>query len=95
MIIETSQDILWLSIAFAVVLVAVFLAWMMYYIIMMLRDIRIMVHEARDRFDRIEKFVLAMGEQAEALFAIGPMLGEGIKTAVGYIMERREEKRRR
>ena len=95
MIIETSQDILWLSIAFAVVLVAVFLAWMMYYIIMMLRDIRIMVHETRDRFDRIEKFVMAIGEKAEGLFAIGPVLGEGIKTAVGYIMERREEKRRR
>ncbi|TAK05354.1 hypothetical protein EPO33_05325 [Patescibacteria group bacterium] len=95
MIIETSQDVLWLSIAFAVVLVAVFLAWMMYYIIMMLRDIREMVHDTRDRFDRIEKFVMAIGEKAEALFAIGPMLGEGIKTAVGYIMERREEKRRR
>ncbi len=95
MIIETSQDVLWLSIAFAVVLVAVFLAWMMYYIIMMLRDIRLMVHETRDRFDRIEQFALALGEKAEALFAIGPMLGEGIKTAVGYIMERREEKRRR
>ncbi len=93
MIIETSQDILWLSIAFAVVLVSVFLAWMMYYIIMMLRDIRIMVHETRERLDRLEAFIKGVGEKAESLFNIAPMIGEGIKTAVGYIMERREERR--
>ncbi len=95
MIVETSKDVLWLAIAFSVVLVSVFLSWMMYYIIMMLRDIREMVHDTRERFDRLEKFVTAFGEKAEALFNIAPMIGEGIKTAVGYIMERREERKRR
>lgn len=95
MLIETSKDVLWLAIAFAVVLVSVFLAWMMYYIIMMLRDIRLMVHETRDRLDRLERFFTAIGEKAEGFFNIAPMIGEGIKTAIGYIMERREEKRRR
>ncbi len=93
MIVETSKDVLWLALAFAVILVSVFLSWMMYYVILMLRDIRMMVHDTRDRMNRIEQFVGGFVERAEGFFGLVPLVGEGMKTAIGYLLDRREEKR--
>lgn len=95
MIVESSKDILWLALSFAVLLVSTFLAWMMYYVILMLKDIRMMVHDTRDRMNRIEQFVTDFAGKAESLFGLVPIIGEGVKTAMGYIMDRREEKKQR
>ncbi len=95
MIVETSKDVFWLALSFAILLVSIFLSWMMYYIILMLKDIRMMVSDTRDRMNRIEQFVTDFAAKAETLFGLVPIVGEGVKTAMGYIMDRREEKKQR
>jgi uncharacterized protein YoxC len=86
---ETSKDILHLSIAFSVVLVAGFFCWMLYYIIAMLRDARAMVMDVRKKMEAIENAVQSIRGRVEGILPGFAVLAAGVKEVISYVMEKR------
>jgi uncharacterized protein YoxC len=86
---ETSKDILNLSIAFSVVLVAGFFSWMLYYIIAMLRDTRAMVTDVRKKMEAIENAVQSIRSRVEGILPGFAVLVAGVKEVISYVMEKR------
>ena len=89
---ETSKDVLNLSIAFSVVLVAAFFSWMLYYIIAMLRDTRAMVTDVRKKMEAIENAVQSVRHRVEGILPGFSVLATGVKEVISYVMEKRRDR---
>lgn len=92
MVFQTSADILNLSIAFAVVLVAVFIAWMLYYVIAMLRDARDMVKDVREKMETIDSAIQAIRHKVESGISGFTVVAAGLKQVLSYVMDKRVER---
>ena len=89
---DTSKDILNLAIAFAVIFLSVFLAWLLYYFIMMARQMFQIVKEMRERINKIDEVVKTFKEKIEHSSSYLFVIGEGMKKLVEIIRERNEKK---
>jgi hypothetical protein len=95
MSIDTSKDILNLAIAFAIIFLSVFLAWLLYYFIMMARQMFQIVKEMRERINKIDELAKAFKEKIEHSSSYLVLIGEGIKKLLEIIKERNEKKGRK
>lgn len=90
MIIESSKDIMFLAIAFSVVLVAVFTAWWLYYVAMILRNVLDVITDVKTKIEAIERFIQALVDKVSGVSAIGKTFVDAAKV-VGDMIEVREE----
>jgi hypothetical protein len=95
MSIETSKDILNLSIAFAVIFLSLFIAWLLYYFIMMARQMFQITKEMRERINKIDEVARALKEKIEHSSSYLVLVVEGIKKLVEIVRERSEKKSRK
>jgi len=95
MSIETSKDILNLAIAFAVIFLSLILAWLIYYFIMMARQMFQVIKEMRERINKIDEVFRAFKEKIEHSSSYLLLIGEGIKKLVEIVRDRNEKKSRK
>jgi len=91
MYLSTSQDILFLVLAFAVLWITIFLSWMLYHLIGILRDARETVHGLRKAADAVETAMSHIKGKFEAIVNLVGLFGEGIKAVMSRLAERVEE----
>lgn len=77
--IQTTQDILWLSLAAAAIGIAVFLCWTLYYLAMSLRDIHAVTHDVRRRFESLWAVIELAKEKLQVGGAMFTLVARGIK----------------
>jgi CHASE3 domain sensor protein len=95
MSIETSKDILNLAIAFAVIFLSLIFAWLLYYFIMMSRQMFQVIREMRERINKIDEVARALKEKIEHSSSYLVLIVEGIKKLVEVVRDRNEKKARR
>lgn len=88
--IETSKDILYLVIAFSVLLVTIFLIWIMYYLAMILKQGKEMVNSVRKKIDAIDEILHTIKEKVTSSAAILTALARGITDLIGFFKNRKE-----
>jgi predicted PurR-regulated permease PerM len=93
--IDTSKDILNLAIAFAVVFLSIFLAWLLYYFIIMARQMFQITKEMRERINKIDEAVKSFKEKFDHGSSYLILISEGIKKLVEIVKERNEKKTRK
>ncbi len=91
MYLATSKDILFIVLAFAVLWLAIFLSWALYYLIGILRDARDTVNGVRKAADAIES---AAGHVKDKMGAFMNIASIGVD-AVRAFMENRGERKSR
>lgn len=91
---QSSQDLLNVVLAFSILWVAIFLSMVLFYVILTLREAHSVIHEMRERANRVQRAVEGLCGKLEKSAAFIPLIFEGIKEAAKYLMEKRSEKRK-
>jgi hypothetical protein len=95
MSIQTSHDILNLVIAFCLLWLTVFFAWMIYYFAMIAKQIYQMTKEMRLRIQKIDEAAKAFKEKLDHSSAYFVLIGEGIKKLVDMLREKNEKRNKK
>jgi len=89
---ETSKDVLYLAIALAVIIVAIFLVWIMYYLAMILKQSKEIVSEVRKKVEAIGDILNTIKEKVATSATVLTALGKGVADLIGMFKEKRESK---
>ncbi|MFH1192163.1 MAG: hypothetical protein V1655_01685 [bacterium] len=91
--IQTTKDILFLVIAFCVLLLTIFLAWLLYYFIAIIRDVRKLTKSIEDKVEKTGAVIDLIKNKVDSSATHFILLVEAIKQIVKFAMERREAKK--
>jgi Ca2+/H+ antiporter len=91
---STSKDILYIVLAFAVLWVAIFLSWTLYYLICILRDARATVSGVKKAADAIEQAAAHVKDKMGAFMNIASIGAEGVKIIMDKMMSAKGKKNR-
>ncbi len=89
---ETSQDLLNIFKAVAILGVAIFACWAIYYFTMILRQGFKIIKEMRQRIHKIDEVIKTFKEKIEHSTSYLLLIGEGVKKLVEVIKERTDGK---
>lgn len=97
---ETSKDLVNISLSFGIVLLAVLLAFVLYYFTKIMKDLSEMIHEARDTIQELknhlrawEEFLDSLKERMTSAGAYLPLVVDGITKIMDFIGRQKEKKR--
>jgi len=90
--IENSKDILFLVIAFCVLLATLFFVWIMYYLAMILKDVRNVVSEVKGKIESFGEILNTIKEKVATSATVLTALGKGLADLIGMFRERRTAK---
>jgi uncharacterized protein YoxC len=76
---SSSKDVLFIVLAFAVLWLAIFLSWALYYLICILKDAKDTVHGVRRAANAIESAAGHFKGKFESLLNIVSVMGEGFQ----------------
>jgi len=82
--IETSKDLLFVVLAFCILWVTVFVSWLLYYFIMIVRDTKALVHQVRSAVEKIEELTRAAHEKMERSAASFTLIGQAVKELITW-----------
>lgn len=89
---ETSKDILNLSIAGGVGLIAIFICWAMYYMIGTLRNVSKMTLSIREKLELVDNILKLIKDKLEKGSNHMAMLSDSAIKLVGFMMDQKEKK---
>jgi len=89
---ETSKDVLNIVLAISVLGISFFIAWSLFYLTMILRNLFKAVKEFKERLDKVDEAVTAFKNKIESSSSYLLLLGEGVKKLV-EVMRKREKRR--
>ena len=90
MIIESSKDILFLTIALSIFLFTVFACWAVYYVIVMLKNVSRMTISAREKLEMIDKILKLVKDKLEKGSNHAAMISDSVIKLVGFLMEKQK-----
>jgi hypothetical protein len=82
MLITTSKDLLFVVLAFCALWLTVFLSWMLYYVIAILRDAESLVHTVRHATEKIDRIAQAVHEKFDRSATSLSLLAQAVKEIV-------------
>lgn len=88
--IESSKDILFLALSFAVILLALVTAWAIYYVAMILRQFRKITTDVRLKIEAVDQALKKVGERMADAGAVGKLIVDSAKVAVDAYRVRNE-----
>ncbi len=89
--IESTKDILFLVLAFCILWFTTFVCWLLYYFIVVMRDVKNLVHGVKKSVERIEELAATLKEKVEAGASYFAVFAEIMRTAVGFAMEKKKK----
>ncbi len=91
MIIETSKDILYIVLAFSVLWLTIFISWLLYYFISIIRSVNRVVSGLSKTLEKVEEAVKVVKEKIEHSASYFVVAAEALKEVVKYVIEKRQE----
>jgi CHASE3 domain sensor protein len=95
MSINDSKDLLYIAISLAILGLAFFTSWAVYYLAMILRQSFQVVKEMRDRLHKIDEIMASLKEKIDHSASYLLLIGEGVKKLVEIMKDRGEKKETR
>lgn len=90
---QSSQDILWIVIAFCLLWLTIFMSWAIYYVAMILREFKKIIGDVRKKIELVESLILALKEKLEHTSSHMKLLVETVANLADYFKERKQEKK--
>lgn len=88
-----AKQILLLTLSGCVALFTIFICWVIYYVAMMLRDVRSMTKETHGRFKRFWTFCDDLKNKAEQATTVSSAVTRGIFEVVDYVKGKKVKKK--
>lgn len=88
-----TKDILYLVLAFCVLWFTIFVCWLLYYFIAIMRETRGTVRDMRERISRITAALEEIKEKFTSSLSIFSGLADGLKFVMNYLTDRRASHR--
>ena len=85
--IQTSEDILTLVKAFAILWIVAFSGWFIYYMAMTMREVYYMFRGMRERINKVDAIIDSVKEKIEHSTSYLLLIGEGVKKLVEVARE--------
>lgn len=92
MLIESSKDLLFVVLAFCVLWLTVFISWLLYYIISILRDTEALVSQVREAVGKIEEVAQSAHEKMERSAASFTLVAQALKELISWGIQERTKK---
>ena len=93
-LIQDSKDLLLVVISFCALWLTIFIAWFIYYLAMIMRQVYQITKEIRQRLRKVDEVIKALKEKIDHSASYLLLIGEGVKKLVEVIKEHtgKEEK---
>jgi len=89
MLVTSSKDILFIVIAFCVLLLTIFIVWLLYYVIAVIRDARKVIKGMEEIVSKVESAVDFIKKKLDSSAGHIMILGEAVKQIMKFAMEKR------
>jgi hypothetical protein len=89
---ETSKDLLYVVISFCILWLTVFFCWMLYYLIMLLKQAYDLTRSIKDKVEKVETLIAFIRGKVEKSSSHLALVAEGVGQLVKYLISRRQEK---
>ncbi|MEY4723390.1 MAG: hypothetical protein RLZZ324_903 [Candidatus Parcubacteria bacterium] len=80
--ITTSKDLLFVVLAFCALWITVFLSWLLYYVIAILRDAESLVHTVRHATEKVDRLASIVHEKFDRSAASFSMIATALKELI-------------
>ena len=92
MLIESSKDLLFVVLAFAVLWITIFVSWLLYYIISITRDAEALVRQVRSAVERVEEVAQSAHDKMERSAASFTLVAQALKELIAWGIQERTSK---
>ena len=89
MLIETSKDLLYVVLAFCVLWLTVFLSWLLYYVIAIVRDAEALVRQVRGAVEKVDQLAHALHDKMERSAASLTLIAQAVKEMIVWAIQER------
>ncbi len=94
MLIESSKDLLFVVLAFCVLWLTVFLSWLLYYIIAIVRDTESLIRQVRGAVEKVDSLAHAVHEKMERSAASLTLIAQAVKELIVWGIQERAKSAR-
>jgi hypothetical protein len=92
MFIESSKDMLFIVLAFCVLWLTIFLSWLLYYVIAIVRDTESLVRQVKHAIEKIDELAHTAHEKMERSAASFTLIAQALKEVVSWAIKERMTK---
>ncbi len=92
MLIESSKDLLFVVLAFSILWITIFISWLLYYIISIVRDAEALVRQVRGAVEKIEDVAQSAHEKMERSAASFTLVSQALKELITWGIQERIKK---
>lgn len=92
---STSKDVLFLVLAFSILLLTVLFAWILVYIIMIFREVNRLAKGVEEKVKRVDELLVTIKEKIEHSTSYLGLLVEVVRQGLAFVREKKEKKGRR
>lgn len=91
--IQTTKDIMFLVIAFCVLLFTLFIVWLLYYFIAIIGDVRKLTKSVEEKVEKVGKIIDTVKEKLDSSATQFMIFTQAVKEIVKLVMEKRASKK--
>ncbi|NTU99242.1 hypothetical protein HGA64_04545 [Candidatus Falkowbacteria bacterium] len=92
-LIQTSHDVLNLTLAFCALLLSALIAWFIYYMVMVVREMFKAVHGVNEKIEKAGAVIDSLKEKIEHSTSYLLLIGEGVKKLVEVMSKAKAKKK--
>jgi len=92
MLIETSKDLLYVVLTFAVLWFVIFFSWILFYVIMICRQAHKMVSVFRSKVEQVSQAAEKIKLKFENSSAYLGLIAQAVEKIVGFVVEKKSKK---
>lgn len=92
--IETSKDLLYVVLAFSVLWLTIFISWMLYYVIMMFRQVNQAIRNFKEKMEKVSQAIEGIKEKFENTSAYLGLIGKAVEKMVDFVAERKKKSKK-
>ncbi len=89
MFIETSKDLLYVVLAFCILWLTVFLSWLLYYVIAIVRDTEAVIKQMKGAVEKVDHLAHAVHDKFERSAASMTLVAQAVKDLVVWGIQER------
>jgi len=93
-LIQDSKDLLFVVIAFCALWLTVFMAWLIYYLAMIMRQVFQITKEMRERINKIDELIKTLKEKIEHSASYLVLISEGVKKIADIVKDKTGSKKK-
>lgn len=90
---ETSKDLLFVVLAFCILWLTIFLSWLLYYVISIVRDAESLVRQIKGAVEKVDQLAHTVREKFEHSAASFTLVAQAVKELIVWAMQERAKKR--